>query len=102
VDAAPGLWGRVDPSGLTLQLLPEPRPVEVETLGRRDHRVPIRYRDGHWRPLVTAAGPERLSGGQWEEAYAREYYRCVTGDGLLVWLFHDATVRRWFLHGWWD
>ena len=102
VDAAPGLWGRIDASGLTLQLLPEPRPVQVEVLDRRDHVVPVRYRDGRWRTLVTAAGPERLSGGQWEEAYAREYYRCVTGDGLLVWLFHDAPADRWYLQGWWD
>lgn len=102
VDAGPGPWGRVDASGLTLQLLPEPRPVQVETLARRDHLVPVRYRDGMWHPLVTAAGPERVSGGQWEGAYAREYYRCVTAEGLLVWLFHDAAAGRWFLHGWWD
>src|SRR5690606_36096973 len=31
---------------LTLQLLPEPRPIEVETTRRRDHEVPVRYHDG--------------------------------------------------------
>ncbi len=106
-DAEPGLsggavWGQVDAAGLTLQLLPEPRPVQVETVERRDHVIPVRYRDDRWHPLVTAAGPERISGGQWEDAYAREYFRCVTGDGQLIWLFRDASAGRWFLHGWWD
>jgi len=87
---------------LTLQLLPVPREVLVETIDRRDHVVPIRYRDGQWRQLVTAAGPDRISGGRWAGGYAREYYRAVTVDGLLVWLFRDARTDTWFLHGWWD
>jgi protein ImuB len=102
VDAGSSAWGPVDASGLTLQLLPEPRPVQVETIGRRDHVIPVRYRDDRWRPLITAAGPERVSGGQWEDVYAREYFRCVTGDGLLVWLFRDGRDGRWYLQGWWD
>lgn len=93
-----------DAPALTLQLLPEPRPVEVEALARRDHAVPTRYHDGaRWRTLVTAAGPDRVSGGRWEEEpYAREYFRCVTSEGVPVWLFCDAKRDAWFLHGWWD
>lgn len=88
---------------LTLQLLAEPRPIIVETVPRRDHVVPVRYRDGRdWHQVLTAAGPDRVSGGQWEEAYAREYFRCVTGEGMLVWLFRDVRKGTWFLHGWWD
>jgi len=87
---------------LTLQLLPAPREVLVETIRRRDHVVPIRCRDGQWKQLVTAAGPDRVSGGRWAGPYAREYYRAVTVDGLLVWLFRDARTDQWFLHGWWD
>jgi hypothetical protein len=87
---------------LTLQLLPTPREVLVETVRRRDHIVPIRYRDEQWKQLVTAAGPDRISGGRWEESYAREYFRAVTVDGLLVWLYRDARTDRWYLHGWWD
>ena len=87
---------------LTMQLLPVPREVLVETIQRRDHVVPIRYRDGQWKQLVTAAGPDRISGGRWSGPYAREYYRAVTVDGLLVWLFRDARTDCWFLHGWWD
>jgi protein ImuB len=91
-----------DPPGLTLQLLPVPREVLVETVRRRDHHVPIRYRDGQWKQLVTAAGPDRISGGRWDETYAREYFRAVTVDGVLVWLYRDARSDQWFLHGWWD
>ena len=88
--------------GLTLQLLAEPREVLVETVRRRDHQAPVRYRDGQWKQLLTAAGPDRISGGRWEEPYAREYFRVVTVTGTLVWLYRDAREDRWFLHGWWD
>jgi hypothetical protein len=69
---------------LTLQLLPEPRRIAVRVRARRDHQLPLRYLDrGRWHELQAAAGPDRVSGGQWEERpYARE----------------DA----WYLHGWWD
>ncbi len=91
------------PAGLTLQLLCEPCPVEVEVVLRRDHEAPVRFRDdAGWRSLVAIAGPDRVSGGQWEEAYAREYFRCVTDEGVLVWLYRDARGGGWFVHGWWD
>ncbi|HEX6135097.1 MAG TPA: hypothetical protein VFZ24_14105 [Longimicrobiales bacterium] len=91
-----------EPVGLTLQLLPEPRPITVESVQRRDHVAPVRYRDGQWRALVHAAGPDRVSGGQWDATYAREYFRAVTAAGTLVWIFRDAGRDRWYLHGWWD
>jgi protein ImuB len=94
--------GGGDPTGLTLQLLPDPRPVLVEAVQERDHILPIRFRDGAWKQLVTAAGPDRVSGGRWEDPYAREYFRCVTQDGVLVWLFRDGRDDAWYLHGWWD
>ena len=92
---------------LTLQLAPVPLPVLVETVVRRDHFAPARYRDSAgWHEIVNAAGPDRVSGGRWnrEHAYAREYFRCVTRDGALVWLFRAAQGRQntWYLHGWWD
>jgi protein ImuB len=89
---------------LTLLLLPEPRPVAVMVRSNRDHLLPVRYLDqGSWITLDTAAGPDRVSGGHWEQrAYAREYFRCVTREGRLVWLFRDAVENRWYLHGWWD
>lgn len=87
---------------LTLQLLRTPKPVEVETTHRRDHEVPVRCHDGDWKRLVDVAGPDRLSGGQWDRSYAREYFRVVTEDGVLLWLFRDAVQNRWYVHGYWD
>jgi hypothetical protein len=90
------------PPELRLQLLPEPREVLVETVQRRDHVVPVRYRDRQWRQIVTVAGPDRISGGKWEESYAREYFRAVIVDGGLVWIYRDARTDRWYLQGRWD
>jgi protein ImuB len=92
---------------LQLQLSPSPQLITVETAPRRDHFVPARYRDaGGWHEIVQAAGPDRVSGGQCDSirTYAREYFRCVTNDGALVWLFRDAQGKSgdWYLHGWWD
>jgi len=89
---------------LTLQLLPEPRSVAVTTKRRRDHELPIAYRDrgGEWMEILSAAGPDRVSGGRWTEPYAREYFRCVTDDGMMVWLYRDAREDCWYIHGWWD
>ena len=87
---------------LTLQLLPEPRRIAVTTKPRRDHVIPTQYRDKEWTTLVSAAGPDRVSGGQWTDPFAREYFRCVTDDGMMVWLFRDARTDEWFVHGWWD
>ena len=86
---------------LTLQLLESPRPISVVTAPRRDVEVPLRYRDdGRWHRLVDVAGPDRVSGGQWEQSYAREYFRGVREDGMMVWVYR--ATDDWFLHGWWD
>ena len=92
---------------LTLQLLPTPKTVTVATEPRRDHEIPVRYLDGNeWHDIVEAAGPDRVSGGQWDPAgaYAREYFRCVREDGMMVWLYRGTQQQSadWFLHGWWD
>lgn len=88
---------------LALQLLPAPRPVPVRSRPRRDHQVPTAYGEkGRWRTIAQAAGPDRVSGGHDGEPFAREYFRCVTEEGRLVWLFRDALGEGWFLHGWWD
>jgi len=88
---------------LTLQLLAAPRMILVKAERRRDHELPLRYRDADvWVPIQSAAGPDRVSGGQWEEAYAREYYRCVTDEGMLVWIFREGRSGEWYLQGWWD
>jgi protein ImuB len=93
-----------DNPALTLQLLPSPKIVTVSTEARRDHEVPIRYMDGNeWHDIVEVAGPDRVSGSQWRAQEAREYFRCVREDGMMVWLFHGGQqTSDWFLHGWWD
>lgn len=113
---------------IVLQLLPEPLRVEVETEPRRDHAAPVRLmvprgrlRSGRtriesgapaadalpvesnvWLELLGAAGPQRLSGGQWEGGYAREYFRCITSEGVPLQVYRDPFSAAWFLHGWWD
>lgn len=93
---------------LTLQLLPDPKVVTVATESRRDHVIPVRYLDGNeWHDIVEAAGPDRVSGGQWTGPgqYARDYYRCVREDGMMVWLYRESqrsAAADWHLHGWWD
>jgi protein ImuB len=87
---------------LTLQFFPEPRRIAVKTVRRRDHELPVQFRDKYWQQIVSAAGPDRVSGGRWTEPYAREYFRCVTDDGMMVWLYRDARTDEWYIHGWWD
>ena len=103
-----------------------PQPLIVDTATRRDHEVPVRYRDdtGRWHDIVDVAGPDRVSGGEWESAFTREYFKCVREDGTLVWMFMAIDERMslpraqrgergahatregkdhwWFLQGWWD
>jgi hypothetical protein len=96
-------------AALALQLVPAPRPVAVKTTPRRDHCAPAAYRErGRDRAptdveLLTAVGPDRISGGaEIGEPYARDYFQCVTADGRLVLLYHDVIAEQWYLHGWWD
>ncbi len=88
---------------LTLQLLAEPRRIAVHTKKRRDHLAPVSYEDEEgWKTIESAAGPDRVSGAHWENIFAREYFRCLSGDGRLVWMYHDAKDGEWYMHGWWD
>jgi hypothetical protein len=104
-NAPPTARQTTDTPALTLQLLPTPKTVTVDTTARRDHVVPVRYLDDNeWHDIVEVAGPDRVSGGQWSDAYSREYFRCVREDGMMVWLFRGAQQQSadWFLQGWWD
>ena len=88
---------------LTLQLLPEPQRIAVATFKRRGDEIPRTYRDAAGTyDIVEAAGPDCVSGGRWDDAYARDYFRCVVDSGGLVWLYRDKRSGTWYLHGWWD
>ena len=95
--------GVVTEPALALQLLSVPRSIGVRCRRRRDHSLPVAYREGReWVELVEVAGPDRISGGHAGEPFAREYFRCLTGEGRLLWLFRDGLTDDWHLHGWWD
>lgn len=88
---------------LTLQVMAEPKRIAVRAKKRRDHLAPVSYEDGEgWMTIQSAAGPDRVSGAHWEDIFAREYFRCLTDDGRLVWMYHDAKDGEWYIHGWWD
>lgn len=88
---------------LELRLLPEPRRLQVESRTRRDHLLPLRYLEGGEWHRLHSAGPDRVSGGHAQERpYAREYFRCFSDTGALLWIYRDAVEDRWYLHGWWD
>ena len=105
-----------DPA-ITLHLLPVPVAVDVETTPREGFAVPVRYREHSgtsvrermldrergtgWHAIVAASGPDCLSGGQWEAAYACEAYCCVRADGEMVQLCRDALRDVWEVHGVW-
>ena len=88
---------------LALHLRPQAEPIEVESQERRGYQVPLRYhaRDGR-HELVSASGPDCVSGGQWEdEPYAWEFYCCVRRDGEIVLLAREALEGRWEVAGEW-
>ncbi len=88
---------------MTLQLLQSPRQIAVKTAKRRDHDLPVKFRDRDgWVLIESAAGPDRVSGEQWNQPYLREYFRCVAEDGTLVWIFRDEIENGWYMQGWWD
>lgn len=88
---------------LALHLRYQPESIEVETTDRRGYQVPRCYRGRDGRhELVSASGPDCLSGGQWEDApYAWELYCCVRRDGEIVLLARDALRQQWELAGEW-
>jgi protein ImuB len=79
----------------SLRLLESPEQVTVD---RRDKPGHIRWR-GRGIPVVSAWGPERLSGDWWNDGFSRDYWRCEGADGEML-LYRDAT--GWWMQGWYD
>jgi hypothetical protein len=65
----------------------------------------VHWRD-RWIRIERAVGPERLTGDWWDEAYARDYWRCENdGDEPALVIYHDlgiGTDDGWYLQGWYD
>jgi hypothetical protein len=105
ITEAPGVGSSTPPVApeLSIQLLDEPRRIEVWVSHRRDASIPRRYYDGtRTYPLVTTLGPDLVSGGFGEARFAREYFQGVRDDGVMVLLCRDLATDEWVLAGWWD
>ena len=73
-------------------LLPKPIPLLV-----REHR-PF-----YCSPLRIVSSPERIEGGWWDAAQARDYFIAEGQDHAYYWLFReraaDGEAPRWYLQG---
>jgi protein ImuB len=97
---SPRAEGSEPPAGpgrrLALRRMRPARRVEVETVGERPVRVEARL-------VVASAGPWRASGEWWDrEAWARDEWDVVLGDGALCRLARDRLVGHWYLDGFYD
>jgi len=90
---------------LILQCAPEPSRITVATSRRRERQVPARFRlpGTADTELLTVLGPDHVStDAETGARSAREYYTCLTDNGLLVLLYRDVLADAWYLQGWWD
>ena len=86
------------PAGLRLALrrIRPARRVEVETIGERPVRVEARL-------VVASAGPWRASGEWWDvQAWARDEWDVVLGDGAICRIARDRLAGHWYLDGFYD
>lgn len=77
-----------------LRAVRPPREIQVSLEGERPARLCGEWPRGRVQRL---AGPWRVSGGWWEEAFARDYYDVELGEGKVYRIFHERM--RWFLSG---
>ena len=81
---------------LALRRMRPARRVQVETAGERPTRVDMRR-------VLASAGPWRASGEWWDrEAWARDEWDVVLGDGALCRLTRDRLTGHWYLDGFYD
>jgi protein ImuB len=86
-------------SGLAQRQLESAEPVQVECdQGDQERPRALRWRSRVWR-IRQAAGPERLSGDWWRDAYARDYWRCEEDGGATL-VVYRRSDGEWFVQGW--
>jgi len=80
-----------------LRLLESPEQVDVD----HDESPRRIFWRGRAIPVISAIGPERLSGNWWSDGYSRDYWRCESDEecGELM-LYRDAA--GWWMQGWYD
>jgi protein ImuB len=79
-----------------LRLLEKPEQVDVD----RDPDPRRVFWRGRAIPVLSAVGPERLSGDWWNDGYSRDYWRCESDDDRELVLYRDAA--GWWMQGWYD
>jgi protein ImuB len=79
-----------------LRLLEKPEQVDVD----RDPDPRRVFWRGRAIPVLSAVGPERLSGDWWNDGYSRDYWRCESDDERELVLYRDAA--GWWVQGWYD
>lgn len=86
------------PAASALRLLEKPEQVDVD----RDPDPRRVYWRGRAIHVLSAIGPERLSGDWWNDSYQRDYWRCESGgdDERELVLYRDAA--GWWVQGWYD
>ncbi|MEX2653658.1 MAG: DNA polymerase Y family protein [Acidimicrobiia bacterium] len=86
-EAAP--WPGTTPAPTPALVPPEPVPVEVEW----DDGMPVRIRLGaRWEPVLTWAGPWRLTGSWWRGEPPIDRYQLVTSAGAFLVLVRSSTT----------
>jgi protein ImuB len=95
-DARPRPWPDERERRLALRRIRPVRRVDVEAAGERPTRV-------NMRRVVACAGPWRASGEWWDaEAWAREEWDVVLGDGALCRIVRDRLTGHWYLDAFYD
>ncbi len=84
-----------------IQLFDPPERVNVQALTPDGPVMQIRWR-GKLQQVTHCIGPERLTSEWWREPTGeRDYFRAQLESGRFIWLYRDAAIRQWFVHGWW-
>jgi len=74
-------WPGTTPGPTPSLVSPEPSPVEVEW----DEGMPVRIRLGtRWEPVLTWAGPWRMTGSWWRGEQPVDRYQLVTSAGAFL------------------